>query len=459
MKQSVRKCAIAVLAAAVPIALYAFSTGPQPRRAGVPADGGTDCSACHRITTAGDGKSDPRGSVSIEVRNYTPGIAQTIRVTVRHPEAVRWGFQLTARPVSDETRGAGTFGASEGIRVICDSPTFQTIPRPADGCPAGTPEFVEHAPAPNTGPTGSHTFDVLWTPPASEVGDIIFYAAGNAANGNGSFTGDRIYTTNVRVRAEGACTLTARPTLRSITDAASFRSAVSFNTLISLFGLGFQVPGNSRQAAAGDIRDNAFPKELGCIAVEVGGTRVPITYVQQDQINAQMPTTQLIGDVTVRVILNPDRPNQLLSDVATIRVTQTAPAFFQFRPSNSIAAQHASNFALLANPSVVAGATPAQPGETVILYLTGLGATNPVYQTGELAGEAARLRDTITLTIGGTTVPASDILYVGLVPGSISGLYQINVRLPATLADGDVPVVVRVGGGESQAGATIPVRR
>ncbi|MCL4851997.1 MAG: hypothetical protein KJZ78_11540, partial [Bryobacteraceae bacterium] len=40
-----------------------------------------------------------------------------------------------------------------------------------------------------------------------------------------------------------------------------------------------------------------------------------------------------------------------------------------------------------------------------------------------------------------------------------SGLFQFNVRLPESMADGDLPVVIRIGGLETQNGVIIPVKR
>ena len=57
------------------------------------------------------------------------------------------------------------------------------VDRDSDGgtCPAATPiEFIQHSLAGNS---NSFTFD--WTPPATDVGPVRVYAAGNAANGNG----------------------------------------------------------------------------------------------------------------------------------------------------------------------------------------------------------------------------------------------------------------------------------
>jgi uncharacterized protein (TIGR03437 family) len=50
------------------------------------------------------------------------------------------------------------------------------------------------------------------------------------------------------------------------------------------------------------------------------------------------------------------------------------------------------------------------------------------------------------------------VLYAGLSPGSISGLYQFNVRIPAGTPSGNVPVTIAIGGISTQSGVTIPVQ-
>ncbi len=82
-----------------------------------------------------------------------------------------------------------------------------------------------------------------------------------------------------------------------------------------------------------------------------------------------------------------------------------------------------------------------------------------VYQAGEIPGSVAPTREAVTVTVGGTTLAATDVLYAGVVPGSISGLYQINIRIPASTADGEIPVVLRVGGQATQSNATLTVKR
>ncbi|MEK7405890.1 MAG: choice-of-anchor V domain-containing protein [Acidobacteriota bacterium] len=450
------------LAAASP-AIYGHGTGrtPFPGVNDNPVVGNfgapVNCTRCH--TTFAPANSDPAGSVRLTVGPYTPGRTQTLRVTVSHPEGQRWGFQLSAHIINNPTQPAGILTPNDDVAVVCGT---EPTP-PAAPCQPGVLQFASHRngdPGTRRGQSGSGSWEFEWAPPTTDVGDVIFYVAGNAANNNGNNQGDRIYTASARVQVTGACPITPRqPSLRSVVNAASFEPGMGYNSMISIFGLGFAEPGVQRAAGPGDFRDGKFPDAMACVAVEVAGRRVPVTFVKTDQINAQAPTLDLNGPVEVRVILNPGLPNEVRTVPATgIAMRTVSPAFFLFGTSKSIAAQH-SDFSLLADPAVVPGATPARPGESVILYGTGFGITNPVYQAGELPGGLARLRDAFTVTIGGVTLRPEDIAYAGLSPGSISGLYQLNLRIPDSAPDGNVPVEIRVGGVASQAGTTIPVKR
>ena len=438
------------LLAMTPIAMFAFSTGPPIKRTGAPIDGGANCSVCHQ--TFGAANSDPRGSVAINAASYTAGVTQTISVKVMHPDALRWGFQITARLVSDPSVQAGTFAVNGVVRVRCDAV-------PAHDAPCnGALEFPEHLSAPITDAGAGFTFTVEWTPPATNQGDVVFYAAGNAANNDKNLTGDRVYTT--RRVISPACALATKPSIKAAVNAASFTNSMASNALISIFGANFTIAGAKRIAGDDDLVSNnkAFPKQLACIAVEVDGKRAPISYIQGDQINIQVPTTANLGTVSVRVIANPDTPGALMSDASTIPLIAASPGFFTF-DGKSVAAQFAGTPDLVADPSVVQSARAAKPGEIITLYGTGFGATNPAVQAGDLATVVSPVTGASTLTIGGTTVAAADLLYVGLTPGSISGLYQVNVRLPLTLADGNLPVVLQAGGVKSQDTATIPVKK
>lgn len=441
----------------VPLLVYGFSTGPVIFRTGAPVDdNGTTCNACHR----GNELNSPGGFVRVEAAPYRAGQKQTIRVTVSHPEAQRWGFQLTARMASDPTKRAGEFSLNPSFHVRC--PPAPGREKTADNGCGEQVEFVEHGGTPDStlgGVNGSKTFEVEWTPPAQDTGDVIFYAAGNAANGNGNNQGDRIYTTSLTIRAESLCTFTGQPRIQSLGNSATSRAGVSFNGFLTIYGSGFGPPAVKTEAGAADVRQGKFPGELACVAVEIGGRRAPITYVDAAQINVQIPTIGQTGTVPVRVIFNPGRANENGMDAGTISLQNYAPAFFTFGGTSSIAARH-TDFTIAADPSVAAGATRVRPGETVLLYASGLGETEPsTWQAGEVVSGLNRVRAPVAVTIGGTTLTASDVTYAGLVPGSISGLYQLNVRIPDSAAAGDVPVSMTVGGVTSPAGTTIAVVR
>lgn len=433
---------------ASPIALIAFSTGPPAKRTGNPIDGGLTCTACH--ADQGAANSDPRGSVAISAATYTPGVKQTIKVTVAHPTASRWGFQITARLISDPSKQAGAFTVNDTVRVRCDTVPAQDAP-----C-NGANEFPEHNNAPITAAGAGYTFTVDWTPPATDVGDVVFYAAGNAANNDKNLTGDHIYTARKVISPQ--CGLSAKPTISAISNAASFQNSLAGNTLVTIFGTNLaRAP---RLAGSDDIvaNGNSFPKQLACLAVEVDGVRAPLTYAQGNQVNLQIPSTSKLGQVMVKVIANPDATTPLSSDLSPITLTAAGPAFFTFSDGKSIAAQFAGTANILANPSLVSGARAAKAGDIVTLYGTGFGPTTPAVAAGDLDSGQANLVGPASVTVGGTALAASDILYIGLSPGSISGLFQVNIRIPATAPNGNVPVSIQVGGVKTQDGATIAVQ-
>jgi uncharacterized protein (TIGR03437 family) len=455
-----RRLALFVLVS-VPTLLRAEGPTPSIRFAGAPSDGGQNCSTCHG--SFGAANNDRAGSLNVTVEDYNPGVNQTIRVNIQHPQASRWGFEITIRSVSDETKSAGTFPAlsTDPFHERCDDGSKFGSAAPCNGLR----EFATHVDAPRGVQGTAFAFDVPWSPPTEEIGDLRVYVAAVAADGDGTAAGDRVYTFVKTISAVGACSL-RRPTLQTALNGATFQAPFSSSAMVSIFGLGFQASGRTRSVGLGDIVNNSFPTVLGCVSVQVTGpgvsqpTLLPIAYVQQDQINAQMPVFTGTGPVSITVIVNAGKPNELRSDVGTLNALQAfAPGFFIFPNSSSIAALVAGSGTIVARPAVVSTGRPVKPGEVVSLFGTGFGATSPSVPAGQLASGTASITAPITVSIGGATLSSSDVLYAGLSPGSISGLYQINVRIPASTPDGDIPVTITIGGAQTQTGATIPVQR
>jgi uncharacterized protein (TIGR03437 family) len=124
-----------------------------------------------------------------------------------------------------------------------------------------------------------------------------------------------------------------------------------------------------------------------------------------------------------------------------------------------VAARAPNRGPIIADPSVVPDARPARPGEIIELYATGLGPAQTPVASGTIAPmQVIPTTNRVRVSIGGTTLSDADILYAGLAPGNISGLYQINVRVPATAANGDLLIAMSINSEQSVAGTTIPVR-
>lgn len=171
--------AIVAIAVTVSVA-YGFAAGPPAGRTGAPGE--QTCVQCHTGTL-----NSGQGSVAIEgvPAAYEPGQEYTLTVRVSHPDRRRWGFQITA--LDAENRPAGTIAAIN-----------RNLTRVANG--TGNLQgrvYVEQTTMGTfNGQANSASWDVRWTAPAEDIGQITFYAAGNAANGNNASSGDNVYTTS-----------------------------------------------------------------------------------------------------------------------------------------------------------------------------------------------------------------------------------------------------------------------
>lgn len=176
-------------------------SGPVASRTGAPAVGAApgefDCTMCHS-----DGWTNlnvPGGALEILdlPSMYAPGVTYRMRVRLASDSTVtavgrRWGFQLTAVNAADGS-GAGTF-AVRGAGV--PGPGGDTLRIVTGSDPFATRQYVEHLFEGTHFEAGSPvewSFD--WTAPTEGLGTVLFYAAGNAANGSDDSSGDWIYTT------------------------------------------------------------------------------------------------------------------------------------------------------------------------------------------------------------------------------------------------------------------------
>jgi uncharacterized protein (TIGR03437 family) len=101
---------------------------------------------------------------------------------------------------------------------------------------------------------------------------------------------------------------------------------------------------------------------------------------------------------------------------------------------------------------ILQGARPAKPDTYISLFGSGFGQTVPAVTTTTAITKPLPLLHPVSVTIGG--IPA-EVVYSGLVS---FGLYQLNVKVPATLNDGQYEVSVNVNGITSEGNIVIPIR-
>ena len=218
------------------------------------------------------------------------------------------------------------------------------------------------------------------------------------------------------------------------------------NTIVSLYGR--ELAYGTRAIASGDILDGRLPTILSGTGVRVyiDSVPVPLYFVSPGQVNLLLPAE--LGQGLHRLHLALDGRAGPLVD---LRIAAAAPGLFVQEPGLVVAVRVDGSLVNLTNP--------AQPGEVLILFATGLGATVGVTpRWGEVARGAAGLvaMDRFEVKLNGRLAPRDHIYYAGLAPG-FAGLYQINLRLPDdTVANPELRV--SVGGVESPAAVRLAVR-
>jgi uncharacterized repeat protein (TIGR01451 family) len=186
----------------------AYSSGPPAGFTHAPGE--FDCAECHVPDSAGTGRLTINAP-----SNYVPG--QTYQISVNHSNATdatrkRWGFQLTA--LDDNDQKAGTLAGTDNLT--------QTLNNQG---PGNSRQYIEHTSAGTfKGQTGGASWTFNWTAPPQDVGPVVFYAAGNQANGDDNTSGDNIYftfVTAVPVTAPPDYTVSVSPASRTVTPGAS----------------------------------------------------------------------------------------------------------------------------------------------------------------------------------------------------------------------------------------------
>jgi uncharacterized protein (TIGR03437 family) len=228
----------------------------------------------------------------------------------------------------------------------------------------------------------------------------------------------------------------------SVVNSASGSSAsLTPNVLATLFGTNLAF--STAKVALQDFGAAGLPTRLAGVSVVVGGSIASLLMVSPTQVNFLMPANLLPGPTSIVVIRD-----GTASQAAQITLLDAAPALFMVNAK--IAATHADG-------TVISAEAPAQAGETIVMYGTGLGRTDPRQLNGAIPRTLAPIAmlGQLQVLLDGQVVSDADILYAGITPGS-PGVYQIKLRLPGDLVASPGLQVV-MGDQMSQDALTLPV--
>jgi uncharacterized protein (TIGR03437 family) len=223
----------------------------------------------------------------------------------------------------------------------------------------------------------------------------------------------------------------APPVLSSVLSAADSSTNIAPGGLISVYGSQLS-PVNM---ATSEI---PLPTALANSCLTVNGLPVPMLFVSPNQVNAQMPF-EAVGDVTLMLRTPGGTSNNL-----NIQVLPGAPTVFM-----SGTAGPETNLPTIIRSDDGQLVTDSNPihrngNEYIVIYLTGLGQTNPAVADGMPAPSAplAVALNEPAVSLGGIQIPIS---YYGLTPGEV-GVYQINAKIPSSIPTGlSVPLTITQG--------------
>ncbi len=240
--------------------------------------------------------------------------------------------------------------------------------------------------------------------------------------------------------------IVVRITAEGVVNAASFLGGpVAPGEIVTLYGTGFGPADVQRYQLTTD-RQN-LTKTLADTRVLLDGIMAPLIYVTDGQLSAIVPyavASKLTTELVVEYF-------GVRSNPVTLTIGAAAPAIFTLNQSG-----RGPGAILNQDYSLNSASVPARVGSVVQIFATGEGSTRPTGTDGKLAAAPLPVPTLpVTVRIGGIE---ARVQYAGAAPGLVGGLVQINAFIPAGIAPGPaVPIMIRVGTGDSPSGVTLAV--
>ena len=204
--------------------------------------------------------------------------------------------------------------------------------------------------------------------------------------------------------------------------------------------------GDSRSWQSSDFVANQMPVSLDGVSVSMNSEPAYVSFISPTQLNVLTPPDLAPGSVQVTV-----SNNGTTSANFTAQAEADSLAFFVFNGGPYVVGTHANGSDLGPTSLFPGTTTPAEQGEVIVVYGSGFGNVSmpivkgSIMQSGTLSPEPA-------IQIGG--MPAA-VQFAGLIS---PGLYQFNVMVPLSAANGDNLLTAQYNGLTTQSGVLLTIQ-
>lgn len=174
---------LSVAAVAALTTLQSNQNGPASngnQATGAPGSG-TACTSCHAGGSYGTMTIDieMRTDSGTTVSEYVPGYDYEVAISVNHSSGTPSGFGAQIVPLADADNSlAGSWSNQSDNAKLTTTGNGRV--------------YLEHK-----AKSATNEFTATWTAPTTGTGDVTFYMAGNAVNGNNATNGDNAVLDNV----------------------------------------------------------------------------------------------------------------------------------------------------------------------------------------------------------------------------------------------------------------------
>ena len=212
-----------------------------------------------------------------------------------------------------------------------------------------------------------------------------------------------------------------------VNTASNVGGAVSPGEILKITGTAI---GPAQAVAASIGKDRPAATTLAETRVLFGGVPAPLLSVSSGEVAAVAPNA-IAGRSSVGIQVE---YRGVVSNSVTIPVLKAHPGIFNLDSSGWGAVWNEDG-------TLNSLANPARRGSTVMIFGTGGGELDGASSDGQVAGNPSRLKNSVLVEFPDTEettyyVAPAEASYAGTVPGFVSSLLQVNVRVPESLPVG-----------------------